>query len=103
MALEKKHWALIAGFVSAVGAQLLVIPNWSAALTPGFAALVLIQMGLLITSIFVGAPGAAAALEQANKNTDMANASTKAALSLPMDLGKVDPKRFLGSEDLDIG
>ena len=76
--------------------ELLPPVGWADVATPGFVAGLLIQIATVITAIFVGAPGAEAALDQANKNTDMANASTRAALGDPPDLGKVDPKRFVG-------
>jgi len=97
MKLEPKHWLILAGLMTGFATQLLTAQNgWSDLASPGFVAGMLIQMASAITAIFVGAPGATAALNRANQNTDMANASTRAALSEPMDLGKVDPKRFIG-------
>jgi hypothetical protein len=102
MNLEKKHWLIIAGLVSGAGTQLASAQHgWADTLTPGFVAGLLIQFGSAIAAIFVGAPGAEAELARANKNTDMANASTRAALQDPIDLGKVDPKRFVGPVDVD--
>lgn len=98
MKLEAKHWAVIAGLITGCATQLLSAQHgWSDIATPGFVAGLLIQVASAITAIFVGAPGAAAALDQANKNTDLANASTRAALADPLDLGSVDPKRFIGT------
>lgn len=93
--MEKKHVAIIAALCGCVSVQLAgAHNNWNEVLTPLFVAGLLGQIGVTIGAIFVGAPGAAAQLEQANKNTEMANASTRAALADPIDLTKVDPKRF---------
>lgn len=97
MRLETKHYAVIAGLLTGCATQLLSAQHgWSDIATPGFVAGLLIQVASAITAIFVGAPGATAALDQANRNTDMANASTRAALADPVDLGKIDTKRFVG-------
>lgn len=99
MKLEPKHWAVMAGLLTGLATQLLSAQHgWSDLATPGFVAGLLIQLASAITAIFVGAPGATAALEKANKNTDLANDSVRAALSAPpLDLGKVDPKRFIST------
>lgn len=97
MHLEPKHYAVIAGLMTGFATQLLTAQHgWADVASPGFVAGMLIQLASAITAIFVGAPGATAALAQANLNTDMANASTRAALADPVDFGKVDPKRFIG-------
>lgn len=97
MKLETKHWLVIAGLMTGFATQLLTAQHgWADIASPGFVAGMLIQLSSAITAIFVGAPGATAALERANLNTDLANASTRAALGDPPDLGKVDPKRFIG-------
>lgn len=84
MNLEPKHWAVIAAMMTGVGTQLLTASHgWTDIATPGFAAGLLIQIAAAITAIFVGAPGAGAA-QATTKATD------------PSDLGKVDPKRFVG-------
>ncbi len=67
--------------------------------SPGFVAGTLINLASAITALFVGKPGAEAELAKANRNTDMANDSTRAALETPIDLTKVDPKRYGRSED----
>ena len=95
--MEPKHWAILAGILTGVATQLLTVQHgWQDIATPGFVAGLMIQIASAITAIFVGAPGASAALAKANANTDMANASTRAALADPPDLGKGDPKRFIG-------
>lgn len=99
--MEKKHWALIAAVCGCASVQLAGVKNWSDTVTTLFVAGLLGQIGITIGALFVGAPGASAALEQANKNTELANESTKAALTVPMDRSKVDPKRYLGV-DTDI-
>lgn len=101
MKLEPKHWLIIAGLITGIATQLFAVNGWGEAITTKFVAGLLIQVGTTISAIFMGAPGASAALDQANKNTDMANASTKAALQQPIDMTKVDPKRFTGPIDVD--
>ncbi len=95
--MEPKHWAVVAGLLTGVATQLLTVQRgWTDIASPGFVAGLLIQVATVISAIFVGAPGASAALDRANRNTDLANESTRAALADPPDLGKVDPKRFIG-------
>lgn len=97
MKLEGKHYAVIAALLTGVATQLLTAQHgWSDLASPGFVAGLLIQIASAITAIFVGAPGATAALNQANKNTDLANDSIRAVLADPVDTTKVDPKRFVG-------
>ncbi len=103
MRLEQKHYVIIAMLIGGIAAQLSTVKDWSSVLQPGFIGGMLATMASTITALFTGKPGAEAELARANKNTDMANESTKAALSQPMDTTKVDPKRYLGPEDLDIG
>jgi hypothetical protein len=96
MNLGPKHWAIIAGLITGVIAQLLTVQHsCSGIVTPGLAAGLLIQIASTLAAIFVGAPGPIARLAQANKKTEMAHASTRATLSAPIDLGRVDPKRFV--------
>ena len=102
MKLEPKHWIIISIMIGGIAAQLTTVKDWSSVLQPGFIGGMLATMASTITALFTGKPGADAELQRANKNTDMANASTRAALTEPIDRGKVDPKRFLGS-DTDIG
>lgn len=98
MKLEPKHYLVIAGILTGVATQLVTAQHgWSDVATPGFVAGLLIQIASAITAIFVGAPGATDALTRANQNTDMANATTRALLADPIDMGKVDPKRFVGT------
>lgn len=102
MKLTAKHYAVIAGLLTGVATQLLTAQHgWSDTMTTGFAAGLMIQLASAITGLFVGAPGAEEALKQANKNTEMANESTKAALQVPIDTSKVDPKLFVGNADID--
>lgn len=98
MKLEGKHYAVIAALLTGVATQLLTAQHgWADLASPGFVAGLLIQIASAITAIFVGAPGASAALDQANKNTDLANDSVRAALKPPVDPEKVDPMRFIGT------
>jgi len=107
MRFEPKHWLIVAGLVSGVATQLATAQHgWSDTLTTGFVAGLLLQVGSTITAIFVGAPGADADLARANRNTDVANASTRAALSTPRDLRVVvkterdpEPPRLVGPDD----
>lgn len=54
---EAKHFAILAGFLVALGAQLGGLEHgWSDAMTPGFIGGLIGQVGTLIVAIFVGAP-----------------------------------------------
>lgn len=98
MSLEVKHWAVVAGLLTGVATQLLTVQHgWADIATPGFVAGLMIQVATVISAIFVGAPGATAALDRANRNTDLANESVRAALDPPPDPAKLDPKRFIGT------
>jgi len=96
MTLEPKHYLLFGAFLISLGTQLAGLDHgWHDAVTPSFIGGLIGQIGVMIGAVFVGAPGATAALERANQNTDLANASTRAALADPIDPSKVDPKRFI--------
>lgn len=54
--LEGKHWVLIAGFLAASATMIAGLHSWSDVTTPAFVAGFLGQLGVLIGSVFVGAP-----------------------------------------------
>lgn len=73
MKFEKKHYAVLAGFLAAVATQLATAQHgWVDISTPGFVAGVLMQLATTISALFVGSP------------SDKDGGSS------------VDPKRFLG-------
>ncbi len=85
MQLEPKHWLLIAGMISGLATQLLTAQHgWSDVLTPGFVAGLLIQTASAITALFVGAPGAEAAMAKKDEQIASATASSIAASEQPV-------------------
>lgn len=57
MKFETKHWAVIAGMLIAVGTQIGGLEHgWHDALSPGFIGGLAIQLGTVLTAIYVGAP-----------------------------------------------
>lgn len=82
--LEPKHWAVIAGLITGVATQLLTAQHgWADIVTPGFFAGLLIQIASAITALFVGAPGAAAELDHANRRADVATERATEAEAKP--------------------
>lgn len=75
---------------------------WADVVTPAFIAGLLLQVAAGIRAVFAGSPNEEKKDAKAADDLTMANASTKAALQIPIDTTKVDPKRYLGSESVDI-
>jgi hypothetical protein len=96
MNLELKHWAILAGLTTGVVTMLLTAQHsaWLIG-TPGFVAGVVIQILSTITAIFVEPPRAAVESEPTNKRANRADQSTRSMFSAAIDLGHVDPKRFV--------
>lgn len=68
--LEPKHYALLGAFIATIGAEITGLKHgWSDALTPAFIGTAITQFGLMIGAMYVGAPGAAAQLAQAQGDT----------------------------------
>lgn len=56
--LEAKHYVLLAGFLTALAAQVAGLQDWAAATKPVFIAGVIGQIAVVLGSLYAGAPGA---------------------------------------------
>lgn len=56
--LQTKHYALVAGFLAASGAMLSSLHGWHEVMQPGVVGGFCIQLGILITSVFMDKPAA---------------------------------------------
>lgn len=55
--MSREHWALLAGFVGAIGVQLLTLEHgWEEAMTPGFIGSALVQIGVMLRAIYTERP-----------------------------------------------
>lgn len=54
--MQAKHWALLAAFMTGLGAQLSTITDWNAVLTPVFVGALFIQVASMIGAIFADKP-----------------------------------------------